>query len=207
MRVLFGGSFDPVHHGHIGVVSDLRDLGASVFMLVSVNPPYRGAPLASTEQRMAMLRLAVGGDTDVRIERGDRVCASPYTIDVLRNMRASLGEASPLAWALGADQYAHLDTWRDWRGLIELAHLIVFPRPRQHEPTHLEVSERMDACRAPINQLFNLPCGCVAEMKSVPPEVSSTEIRNRLKIGQSVAGKLPESVFEYIRSQRLYGMA
>ena len=207
MRVFFGGSFDPVHHGHIAVANNLRDLGASLFMLISVNPPFRGAPQASIEHRMAMLRLAVGADKDIRIERGDSVCESPYTIDVLRSLRRCFGDESPLAWALGSDQYAHLNTWRDWWQLTELAHLIVFPRLGQQEKTHLEVSQRMAACRSPIDQLFNLPCGCVAEIESAPPRVSSTEIRNRLKTGKSVSGRLPESALEYIRSRGLYEAA
>lgn len=210
MRVLFGGSFDPVHHGHIAVATYLRDLGAKVLMLISVNPPFRGAPRASTEHRMAMLRLALdvntadNADKDFRIDRGDSVCESPYTIDVLQSLRGCLGEASPLACALGSDQYAKLNTWRDWRRLTELAHLIVFPRLGQAAHTHAEVSQRMDACQCTIDRLFNLPCGCVAEAASVPPQVSSTDIRNRLKQGEGVSGMLPESVLDYIRSQGLY---
>ena len=207
MRVIFGGSFDPVHQGHIAVANYLRDLGARVLMLISVNPPFRGAPQASANHRLAMLRLAVGDDKDIRIERGDSVCESPYTIDVLRSLRRCLGNELPLAWALGSDQYAHLNTWRDWWQLTELAHLIVFPRLGQQEHTHIKVSQRMDACRSPIAQLFKLPCGCVAEMESAPPQVSSTEIRNRLKLGKSVSDRLPESVLEYIRSQGLYETA
>ena len=207
MRVIFGGSFDPVHEGHIAVASYLRDLGARVVMLISVNPPFRWPPLAATEHRMAMLRLAVGADKDIRVMRGDSVCESPYTVDVLRSVRRCLGNELPLAWAMGSDQYAQLNTWRDWWQLIDLAHLIVFPRFGQQEQTHMEVSERMDGNRSPIDQLFNLPCGCVAEVESAPPQVSSTEIRNRLTMGECVSGRLPESVLEYIRSKGLYQTA
>ena len=207
MRVFFGGSFDPVHHGHIAVARCLRDVGAKVFMLVSVNPPFREPPQVSAEHRMAMLHLALGADKDVCVARGDSVCESPYTIDVLRSARSCLGNEAPLAWALGSDQYAHLNTWREWEGLIELAHLIVFPRLGMKERIHVEVSRRMDACHCAIDRLLSQPSGCVAEVASAPPEVSSTEIRSRLRKGKSVSGRLPESVLDYIHSQELYGAA
>lgn len=216
MRVFFGGSFDPVHRGHVEVANSLRDLGARVILLISVNPPFRSAAKASTEHRMAMLRLALdindvnnvnNTDQDIRIERGDSVCDSPFTVDVLRKVRACLGDKAPLAWALGSDQFAHLNTWRDWHRLAEFAHLIVFPRRGQRANTQMEVRQGMDARRATIDRLFKQPAGCVAHMENIPPQVSSTEIRQRLQCGKSVSGSLPNSVIEYIHAQGLYGVA
>ncbi len=205
MRAIFGGSFDPVHHGHIALARQLRDAGATVSLLMSLKPPFRTAPHACPHDRLAMLRLAFANDQDINLHRGDAVCESPYTIDVLRKVRRCLGDESSLAWAMGCDQYAQLNSWRDWRRLTDYAHLVVFPRQGTDAQIHPEVASQLDGFDGRFEELFAEPCGRIAKLSCSLPEVSSSDIRDRLKRGDSVAESVPESVLDYIESHGLYG--
>lgn len=205
MRAIFGGSFDPVHHGHIAVARRLRDAGAEVSLLISVNPPFRTAAHASAQDRLAMLRLAFETDRDISLLRGDEVCESPYTIDVLRRVRSCLGDESSLAWAMGSDQYAHLNRWRDWRRLTDYAHLVVFPRKGTSAEPHPDVPIQLDGCDCRFEELFAERNGRVAKLSCSLPEVSSSEIRDRLKRGGGIAESVPGSVLDFIEARGLYG--
>ncbi len=204
MRVLFGGNFDPVHHGHVAVARHLRDAGAEVCMLMSINPPHRNAPLASREDRMAMLRLAFNGEAGIRVLCTDEICQSPYTIDLLRQVRTRIGAGAPLAWAMGFDQYAHLNSWREWRQLVTLAHLVVFTRPAADMQVHHEVHTELQRRHCEFAQLFSESCGRVTQVANAPPDVSSSEIRTCLKRRGEVSAMLPEPVLRYVQSRHLY---
>ena len=207
MRVLFGGTFDPVHHGHLAVARYLRDSGARVSMLVSGRPPFRGAPVVCVTDRMAMLRLALEGEEGIEVSEGRAICESPYTIDVLRRARGCLGDQAPLGWALGSDQFSQLDTWRDWRGLFALTHLIVFHRTGEARTPNKEVSTRLQGRRAELCELFSLPFGRFAEVSEALPRVSSTQVREGLSCGDDVSSLVPEKVLSYIRERSLYDVA
>ena len=202
--ILFGGSFDPVHVGHVALVKQLLRRGGRVCMLASVNPPFRNAPKADVGDRKAMLVLALKGEADVCVASAGDVCDSPYTIDLLREVRARIGSSAPLAWAMGSDQYAKLNTWRDWTQLTKLAHLLVFRRAGDADEVHRDVKRKWALRRAAMNDLGASPGGCVAEFSPPLPRVSSTDIRSRLGAGDAMNELVPPSVLEYIVSRGLY---
>jgi nicotinate-nucleotide adenylyltransferase len=131
IRILYGGTFDPVHDGHLAVADAASALfDADVLLLPSADPPHRELPGASAEQRAAMLDLAVTGHPRLHVDRCELQRAGPsYSVDTLREVRAGIGPRASLAWLLGADAFRGLHHWHQWRELFALAHLVVAVRP------------------------------------------------------------------------------
>ena len=129
---LLGGSFDPVHHGHVALAALFAELlQPDQLRILPARPWQKSSLQASDSQRVDMLELAFGGQAfpvtiDLReIERG----SATYTVETLRGLRAELGEATSIVFVMGADQLQKLDSWRDWTELFTLANLGVAARP------------------------------------------------------------------------------
>jgi len=210
--VLFGGTFDPVHNGHLNVAADVgRALNVpEVRLLPAADPPHRRPPGASAEHRLAMLRLGVDGwpglVVDAReIARGGR----SYTFDTLSELRREEPRRS-LAWIVGADAFAGLPTWHRWRELLDLAHFVVVGRPGVvlADPLDSELGEQWRVRRAPDGALPDTPAGAIVSVETAPHDIAATAIREQLARGavgiESVRGLLPPSVLAYIERHRLY---
>lgn len=210
MIVLYGGTFDPVHLGHLAVAKAARDaLDADVRLLPAADPPHRAPPGAQAEQRARMLELAVADEPGLLVDRRefDRAGAS-YTVDTLGAVRAELGDDAPVAWLLGADAFRGLPGWHRWRELFDLAHWVVAVRPG-HDLDALP-DELAAACagrwadspaalrEAPAGQLFRL------ELPHRPE--SSTELRGRAALSGNWAELVPPAVAGYIHAHGLYGV-
>lgn len=130
LTIWYGGTFDPVHEGHLAIARAAADrFGVPVTLAPAADPPHRGATGADAGQRAHMLDLAVAGDPRLRVDRRELQRAGPsWTVDTLHGLRAELGEAAPLALLVGADSFRSLPTWHDWRRLPALAHFIVAGR-------------------------------------------------------------------------------
>ncbi|GAE57491.1 hypothetical protein XPR_4126, partial [Xanthomonas arboricola pv. pruni MAFF 301420] len=135
LHLYYGGTFDPVHLGHLAIACAARDeLGALVHLVPAADPPHRPAPGATAAQRARMLELALadtpGLALDTReLQRASRDRAPSYTVDTLRALRAELGPTTPIAWLLGADAFVGLSSWHQWEDLFELAHFVIAARP------------------------------------------------------------------------------
>ncbi len=130
LTIWYGGTFDPVHEGHLAIARAAADrFGVPVTLAPAADPPHRDATGADAGQRARMLDLAVAGDPRLRVDRRELRRAGPsWTVDTLHELRAELGEAAPLALLVGADSFRSLPAWRDWRKLPALAHFIVAGR-------------------------------------------------------------------------------
>ena len=130
-RLLYGGTFDPVHLGHLQVARTVaRRLGAPVHLLPSADPPHRAAPGATADQRAHMLELAIAGDPALRLDPRELRRDSPsYTVDTLAEVRAEVGPDTPVVWILGIDSVLQLPTWHGWERLPALANLLGVQRP------------------------------------------------------------------------------
>lgn len=129
---LFGGTFDPVHLGHLRLAEEAREaLGlASVRWIPAGQPPHRGAPRLSGAHRLAMVRLAVAGNPAFQVDGAEVESPGPsYTVTTLERLRRELGPEQPLVLLLGADAFAGLPGWHRWQALLGLAHLVVLHRP------------------------------------------------------------------------------
>jgi nicotinate-nucleotide adenylyltransferase len=214
MRLLYGGTFDPVHAGHLAIArAAAQALAQPVFLLPAADPPHRAPPGASAQHRAAMLDLAVDGDPWLRVDRRELQREGPsFTIDTLAEVRAEIGAQAPLVWILGLDSLRQLHEWREWRRIFELAHVLGVERPgtsteprwlqAQSPRVHEELARRW---REPTG-LADGPAGGYAPLPIRPlREESATEVRRRIAEGGDWEAMLPAPVARYIRRHGLYG--
>jgi len=207
MICLFGGTFDPVHHGHLRAALEVRQaLGIDeVRLLPAGQPPHRRSPQASAEQRLALLRLAVADEPALAIDTRELHRAGPsYMADTLRSLREEVGD-EPLCLALGLDALLGLDSWHDWRAIPALCHLLVMQRPGSGWPQSGELAELVArACVDSVQALHEQPAGLVAAMTVTQLDISATAIRRMLREGQSPRFLLPDKVLNHIYEQGWY---
>jgi len=211
MTILFGGSFDPVHEGHLKTAIALRDLlGApTVSLLPAARSPLKPESTADAH-RLAMLQLAIADYPGLTID--DRELRRPppsYTVDTLLELRAEIGADTPLVWVMGADTLTGLSQWKNWQGLTELAHLLIVERPETTWPTNGVVADWLAALpsEASVYQLQCSPKGKLARLALPPQPFSSTAIRANLQQRGTNSTKpngLPNTVWQYILQHNLY---
>jgi nicotinate-nucleotide adenylyltransferase len=206
--VIFGGTFDPVHYGHLRAASEVGEkLAASDFRLLPAGqPPHRDQTGAEAYHRLAMLELAVAPYPDLTVdEREVRRGGPSYMVDTLGSFRAEAG-GRPLILCLGQDAANHLSAWHRWREILDLAHLVVMKRPRSRPKYDGEVADLLQARRVRQPQaLMDAPCGRVAHLGVTQLAISSTDIRHQVAAGRDPRFLLPTAVLAYIRKHGLYG--
>ena len=214
MRVgLLGGSFDPVHYGHLRFADDVRRaLGLSEVRLVpAADPPHRAGPAASAADRLDMLQIAVAEFPGLIVDdRELRREGKSYTVLTLTELRREFPRA-PLLLLLGADAFRGLPSWHRWRELLDLAHLVVVERPgvdlEADLPPALATIWR-DRLVADPGILLSQPAGSIFVQEIAPQDVSATTIRHLLAKGDAAAeklrGLLPPAVWAYIGLHHLY---
>ena len=205
---LFGGTFDPIHLGHLHAADTALDvLGLDNLRLVlSARPSHRRAPIASAEDRWSMLQLAVADASQLIADDTELKRAQPsYTVVTLEQLRSRIGERESLAWLIGWDAYRDLPTWYRWRELLALTHLVVVRRPGQGEPLVGDIDAFTKAHQtADLEVLRGEPAGHVYFMTSSMLEISASDIRVTLAAGGDVGDLLPPAVWAYIRQRQLY---
>jgi len=212
---LLGGTFDPVHYGHLRFADDVRRALRlpEVRMLPARDPPHRTGPAAAAEDRLAMLRLGAAEFPGLVIdERELRRDGKSYTVLTLEELRRE-HPRRPLWLLLGADAFRGLPAWHRWREIFALAHVIVVARPGVAltadlpEALATELDRRLT--RDPA-VLFSKPSGAIFEERVSPQPIAATEIRAQLARGdngrRAVAGLLPPAVLAYIDQHHLYSI-
>jgi nicotinate-nucleotide adenylyltransferase len=204
---LFGGTFDPVHFGHLRAALEVKELlNLDDFRLLPAGiPPHRATPVASAGHRVAMLRLAVAGHPGITVDdRETRRSGNSYMVDTLAEIRQESGD-TPLMLLLGQDAANALDTWHEWRTIFRLAHLVIMRRPDSAVSWSGELLDRVKPrlVEQP-ERLGEHPAGYVLPLAVTQLAISSTDIRSRLLAGQSPGFLLPDTVLEYIAQNRLY---
>ncbi len=193
---VLGGTFDPVHRGHLALAGAARDeLGLEQVLFVPAGQPWRktGQEIGANEDRLAMLRLALEGDPSFQIAtlELERSGAS-YTADTLEALAAPR-RGDEMYFIVGQDALADLPNWVRPERILELARLAVARRPEVSAEALEEAQRRVPALR---ERVFRLKMSAV--------EVSATEIRERVRRGQPIRGMVPAAVEGYIREHRLY---
>lgn len=208
--VCYGGTFDPVHLGHVDAVDAVRSAtGCDALHLIPCRvSPHKSAPGASGAQRCAMLELALAGRPDVTVDRRELERPGPsFTVDTLLGLRAELGPQVALGWLLGADALAGLERWDRWQRLAELAHLLVLDRPGSERPAAGPVAALLDrATCASAAELRAAPAGRVWFVRQPPRAISASEVRRRLAAEGECDDLLPPEVSAYISDHGLYGV-
>ena len=205
---ILGGTFDPVHFGHLRTALELRQaLGLAEMRLMPASlPPHREAPGSGAAHRLEMLRLAVAGEPALCVDDRELRRAGPsYSYDTLASLRQELGPARPLVMALGVDAFALLDTWHRWRELAGLASIAVISRPGAALPASGPVAELLAARRCEPAALAGAPAGRIALLELTPLGISATQIRTLIAAGGTPRYLLPDPVWHYILQHQLYG--
>ncbi len=207
---IFGGTFDPVHFGHLRPALELKEqLGLESLHLIPCNiPPHRGEPHATPEQRCAMLELAIGNEPGFVLDRRELERDGPsYMVDTLKSLREEYGEARPLCLIIGADAFLGLPNWYHWQDLARLAHIVVAHRPgwvleeSELEPALQQLLQhRLDGPQ----QLGDSAAGGVLLQTVTQLAISATDIRRRVAAGGNANYLLPQSVWDFIRRHNLY---
>ncbi|GAA5006436.1 nicotinate-nucleotide adenylyltransferase [Pseudoluteimonas lycopersici] len=211
LEILYGGSFDPVHLGHLAVARNARDAAAAqVRLMPAADPPHKGPLHADARQRLAMLELAIDGEPGLGIEACELERDGPsYTVDTLRLLRAARVGDRPLAILVGADSFLSLQTWKEWRSLFDLAHVVVAERGGSgFDPSTLpDALAKATAGRwaqAP-DELHRLANGLVLRLDQPLRPESASEVRRRIAAGADWQALVPPAVAGYIVENRLYG--
>lgn len=194
---IFGGTFAPIHNGHLRLALEAREeLGLSEVRLIpAAVSPLKTAPAASGERRLRWLQLALGSEPGlVADDRELRRAGPSYTVDTLRELRAELGE-TPLCLLLGEDALRQLPRWHRWKELTDYAHLVFVNRPGHADKPAAAVSQFLRRRRARgAAQLKRAPAGFYWRCEMPALEISASDIRRRLKAGLSVRGLVPDAV-------------
>jgi nicotinate-nucleotide adenylyltransferase len=209
---ILGGTFDPVHHGHLRLAEEAADALAleRVLLIPAALPNLRTRPGTEAAHRLEMTRLAAAANPRLAVDpRELRREGTSYTVDTLVELRAELGAARPLVLILGADAFVRLPAWSRWLQLFELAHIAVGTRPGYALEEAVACSAELaqewkrrlagapDACRA-------APGGAIVRVPIPLLEISASDLRARMSRGASVRYLLPAAVLDYIAAHRLY---
>lgn len=208
---LLGGSFDPVHAGHVALSEYFaRLLRPDELRIVPAGQPWQKSGLHATpQQRVEMLERAFANlPVPIVIDQHEiRRGGSTYTIDTLRALRTELGEEVSLAFLIGADQLQKLNTWKDWRQLFDHAHICAASRPGFGIDTArvpAEVREAFAQRAATPEQIRAAPHGLTCVGSELAVDISSSAIRDALNQQKSVASLVPAGVLDYIEQHHLY---
>jgi nicotinate-nucleotide adenylyltransferase len=208
---LFGGTFDPIHLGHLRCAEEIREaFGLEKILFVpAASPPLKMRNITSFRDRLTMVKLAIEGSSafEVSAVEGEREGRS-YSIDTVRFFRETCGESLELFFILGQDAFADIRKWKGWEDLLFLCHFVVMTRPGyQHQ--------RLDDLLSPgvaaryqytaHRKGFLHESGTFIFFRSVTfLDISSTDIRKRISKKKSVRYLLPNPVMEYISQKSLY---
>ena len=204
---LFGGTFDPIHCGHLRTAFELwQELKlAEVRFLPTGNPPHREQLYADAQLRIAMVRAAIADQPSFVVDdREVRRAGLSYSVDTLTELRAEYPERS-LCLLLGMDAFLGLPGWHRWRELLSLAHIVVAHRPGWRAPTMGPLGELMvDHGTGAVRDLHARPHGCVYVHAVTQLEISSTELRALIVAGRDPRYLVPDPVRQIIVETRCY---
>ena len=209
---LFGGTFDPVHNGHLALArAALEELRLARVDFVVAPAPWQKSVLTPIDERIALLEEAVSSEERLHVNLCEVLRGgATYTIDTLREMRSGVGPSTPLVLLLGTDQWRNFHTWRDWPLFFSLVSIAVCNRGRQPFTATPEVTQWAQPHAVPPLELHHAPCGLFTRFAMPEHDASSTRIREVFaQQGQERALKtlerwLPAAVSRRIALRHIY---
>jgi nicotinate-nucleotide adenylyltransferase len=204
---IFGGTFDPIHFGHLRTAFELLDVLQldELRFVPAGSPPHRDTPLADASLRLSLVAAAIADQPGFVIDaREVRRSGPSYAVLTLRELRAEF-PARPLCLIVGMDAFLGLTQWHEWRELFELAHIVVAHRPGWSAPADGPLGEVL-AARATTRSadLHESPAGRIYVHAVTQLEISSSELRTLLAAGQDPRYLVPEAVRAAIRTTGCY---
>ncbi|MFT5888111.1 MAG: nicotinate-nucleotide adenylyltransferase [Zhongshania sp.] len=205
---IFGGTFDPVHNGHLRSALELKEVLAvdELLLVPSHKPPLRGKPGADSDQRLAMVAAAVADVPGLRADGRELLRqTTSYTVDTLRELRSELGISVSLTVIVGSDAFNQLHRWRDWQSLFTFANVVVLHRAMHPLAMDAAVADFIVDRRVDnVTTLAGRAAGGFFELGLIQLPISATDIRQRLASGRSIRYLVPDVVADYIAEHGLY---
>ncbi|MCB2388594.1 nicotinate-nucleotide adenylyltransferase [Thalassolituus alkanivorans] len=201
---LLGGTFDPVHIGHLRIAVQLRDLGFEKVLLIPNRiPPHRPQPQASAEQRLAMLLLACRNldgiePSNIELERDD-LSYSAITVAALRAAYPDVG----FTWVMGQDAWQGFEHWHQPQSLLDEANLLVISRPGLRNVSHWQ-EQQLEQRECSLTDLLAAEAGHICLHHWPELDISASDLRRAIKQGDNVTFLTPDAVLDYITQQQLY---
>lgn len=209
---LLGGTFDPVHFGHLRMAQELAEALQldEVRFIPAAIPPHKTSTFSSAEHRAAMVDLAIANNPRFTLDdRELRRTGASYTFDTLQSLKDELGKDTSLVLLMGSDAFIKLNTWHRWQELLNLCHITLVQRPvsptsgKDALPPVLEQFLH-DHYTENGNDLHAHAYGFITMQQVTALDISATHIRSLLAKKQSVRYLMPDSVIDYIQAQHLY---
>jgi len=208
MLGILGGTFDPIHHGHLRTALDVAEaVGLDEVRLIPLrHAVHRGQPETPAALRLAMVQAAIAGEPRfVADDREIRRDAPSYTLHTLQSLRAERGTVEPICVLVGGDAFAEFLTWHRPHDILGLAHLVVMQRPGEPVAEDPALRALVERRRAPDGaELQTRPSGRILFQPVTQLAISATDIRARLRAGRSVRYLVPDAVADIIGREGLY---
>lgn len=205
---IFGGTFDPIHYGHLRSALEVKDIFGlnEVRLIPCASPPHREQPAVTAGMRLQMLTLAIKNQPGLKIDTRelDRHKASDqtpsYMVDTLKSLRQEF-PTEPLLLFIGTDAFKHLTSWHQWQQLFDYAHIVVMTRPGFETQ---ELNDFFKARLAEAKELAQASAGKLCFQQVTQLDISATAIRAMIADKQNPGFLLPDAVIEYIKQHKLY---
>ena len=208
VHIILGGTFDPVHFGHLRMAQEMlnRFPEAHISLMPAAYPPHRQTPGATTDQRIEMLKRALQSAPELVLDTRELERDEPsYSVVTLGNLRLEIGD-NPLIFLMGTDAFDKLDSWHRWRELLDLTNILVVGRPSSQLPEQGEVARLYQSRKVSrAEELAHFSSGRIGYCEMPQLDISSTAIREQIKSGFSPRFLLPDVILDYIQQHGLYG--
>lgn len=202
---ILGGTFDPVHFGHLRPALDVAEQLSleHIRLIPSAEPPHRAEPVATAQQRVALLQLAIKNNPRFVVDDRELHRKGPsYTVDTLYSLKQEFPESS-FYLMLGTDAFLGIQSWQEWNQLIELAHIVVMQRPNETLTMPADLEQWYQQYLANEESQYKL-AGSIIPVTVTQLAISASQIRNQLAEGESPQFLLPDAVISLIEMLGLY---
>jgi nicotinate-nucleotide adenylyltransferase len=205
---VFGGTFDPIHYGHLRSALEVQQLFQlrELRLIPCANPPHRQQPMTPASMRAEMVALAIANSPNLRCDNQElQRVGNSYTVDTLKALRAELGEES-LVLFIGNDAFAQLPRWHCWQRLFDYAHIVVLTRPDSAAVIDFGEQQAFFSQRQVqmCSELSKKPAGLLLFQAVTALAISATAIRQQIASGRSPQFLLSDAVLDYITQHQLY---
>lgn len=207
---LLGGTFDPIHFGHLRMAEELAQSLQldTVKFIPAATPPLKTQPKVLASDRSAMVQLAIAGNPCFALDERELHRDGPsYTVDTLRSLRSELTDNDSLVMFIGSDAFKQFNRWHRWQEIIQLCHIALVDRPNGSGATGLN-EDLLAFLQAHYTEnsldLQTKPAGCITMQAITPLTISSTALREHINQHQSARYLSPDAVLDYINQHKLY---
>lgn len=202
-----GGTFDPIHLGHLCPALEIKKALSlkKLFLMPNYIAPHKSKSHCSVTQRTEMVKLAIARKQRVEIDTRElNRTKTSYTIDTLKELKQEY-PTTPICFIMGMDSLLNFDTWVKWQEILKYCHLVISQRPQWHPNYNTTIETLIKNCKTTDSQdLHNLQSGKIFFQKTSQLDISSTEIRQRVRQNLSIKSLVPEAVETYICQNKLY---